>query len=83
MEHTRLRLAPAMMSEGAHAGEGAADTPCLDHRLIDLGTGVPPFADSHDAPEFRQNTQVLRVVSGLNEFASGGDAPQRSYPLLC
>ena len=64
------------MRKGAHAGKNPADAPGLNHRLVDVGAGVPPLANPHDAPELRKNEQVLRVITERDEFARGGDAAQ-------
>ena len=82
MEHARLRLAPAVMRKRAHAGEDPADAPGLNHRLVDVGVGVPPLANPHDAPELRKNEQMLWVITERDEFARGGDATQLSDSLF-
>lgn len=82
MEHARLGFAPAVMRKGAHAGKNPADAPGLNHRLVDVGAGVPPLANPHDAPELRKNEQVLWVITELDEFAGGGDAAQLSDSLF-
>ena len=71
-----------MMRKCAHAGKNPADAPGLNHRLVDVGAGVPPLANPHDAPELRKNEQVLWVITERDEFARGGDAAQFSDSLF-
>ena len=70
------------MRKGAHAGKNPADAPGLNYRLVDVGAGVPPLANPHDAPELRKNEQVLWVITELDEFAGGGNAAQLSDSLF-
>ena len=72
-----------MMCKRAHAGKNPANTPGLNHRLVDVGAGIPPLANPHDAPELRKNEQVLWVITERDEFARGGDAAQLSDSLFC
>ena len=70
------------MRKGAHAGKNPADSPGLNHRLVDVGAGVPPLANPHDAPELRKDEQVLWVITERDEFTRGGDTAQLSDSLF-
>ena len=70
------------MRKGAHAGKNPADAPSLNHRLVDVGAGVPPLANPHDAPELRKDEQVLWVITEREEFTRGGDTAQLSDSLF-